>query len=92
MYKYLPNGSVVLLKYTDHRIMTYGRFQKDKVTGKVYDYAGCYYPEGIQDSSEVLLFNADDINLVFFVGYQDVDEFAYRAALHAAIEGKNNAE
>lgn len=92
MYKYLPNGSVVLLKNTDHRIMTYGRFQKEKSSGKVYDYAGCYYPEGIQDSNEVLLFNAEDINLVFFVGYQDVDEFAYRAALHKAIEEKKSVE
>lgn len=84
----LPNGSVVLLKNSDHRMMIYGRYQVDKGSGKIYDYAGCYYPEGIQDSNTVMLFNKEDIQLVFFLGFQDFEELAYRDALKKAIEDK----
>ena len=81
---FLPNGTVVLLKEADHRIMIYGRKQKDIETGKIFDYAGCFYPEGIQDTSKVMLFNAEDIRLVFFIGFQDFEELAYRDALAEA--------
>ena len=85
---YLPNGSVVLLKGMDHRIMIYGRKQKDIETGKLFDYAGCFYPEGIQNTNEVMLFNAEDIRLVFFLGFQDYEELAYRDALREVWDSK----
>lgn len=88
MKELLPNGSVVLLKESDHRLMIYGRIQKDKETGKIYDYAGCFYPEGIQDTSKVMLFNADDIKAVFFLGFQDFEELEYRAALQEALRNR----
>lgn len=82
----LPNGSVVLLKNSNHRMMIYGRYQMDKASGEIYDYAGCYYPEGIQDSSTVMLFNKEDIQLIFFLGFQDFEELAYREALKQVLE------
>ena len=82
----LPNGSVVLLKNSNHRMMIYGRYQMDKASGEIYDYAGCYYPEGIQDSSTVMLFNKEDIQLIFFLGFQDFEELAYREALKQVVE------
>lgn len=84
MKNLLPNGSVVLLKESDHRVMIYGRVQKDKETDKVYDYAGCYYPEGVQDTGKVLLFNSEDIRTLFFIGFQDFEELEYRDALNKA--------
>ena len=89
MKNYLPNGSVVLLKNSDHRVMILGRVQRDKATGRVFDYSGCYYPEGMQDSGDILLFNDDDIRLVFFIGFQDFEELAYRDALIKAVEEHN---
>ena len=82
----LPNGSVVLIKDTDHRVMIYGRIQKDTGTGKVYDYAGCFYPEGLLDSTKVILFNREDIDMVFFIGFQDIEELAYREELYKVLE------
>ena len=85
MKQFLPNGSVVLLNSSDHRIMIYGRVQRDKTTGQVFDYAGCFYPEGVQDTNSVYLFNKEDIRMVFFVGFQDFEELAYREAIEEAL-------
>ena len=92
MKKLLPNGSVVLLKGSDHRVMIYGRAQKEKETGKYYDYAGCFYPEGVQDTGKVLLFNEDDIQLTFFLGFQDYEELMYRDALCKELEKYDDNE
>lgn len=89
MKKMLPNGSVVLLNGMDHRVMIYGRAQKEKETGKYFDYIGCFYPEGVQDTGKVLLFNEEDIRLTFFLGFQDYEELEYRDALLKALENKN---
>ena len=78
MKNLFPIGTVVLLKEMEKRVMIYGRFQREKETGEDYDYAGCFYPEGLQDSSEIMLFNHENIELLFFVGFQDPEEFAYR--------------
>ena len=88
MNHFLPNGSVVLLNNSDHRIMIYGRVQRDKTTGQVFDYAGCFYPEGIQDTNSVYLFNKEDVRMVFFVGFQDFEELAYRGAIEEALANR----
>lgn len=89
MHDLLPNGSVVLLKNSDHRFMIYGRVQMDNESGKLYDYAGCPYPEGVQNTNEVYLFNNDDIRMVFFLGFQDFEELAYRDAIKEALLKKS---
>ena len=42
--KYLPIGSVVLLKNANKRLMIYGRLQKAEDSDSVRDYIGCLYP------------------------------------------------
>ena len=42
----LPIGSVVTLKEGTKRLMIIGRLQQNVRTKKVYDYAGCLWPEG----------------------------------------------
>ena len=46
MDKYLPIGSVVLLKNGRKKIMIYGRKQMHVETGEEWDYLACLYPEG----------------------------------------------
>ncbi len=84
---YLPIGSVVLLKEGKKRIMVYGRRVRDVNENKVYDYLGCLYPEGALSSHDVVVFNHDQIQLVYFIGFQDVEELAFRARLREAEEG-----
>ena len=77
----LPIGSVVLLKDAERRLMICGRVQTDVATGKTYDYSGCLYPEGIIDSSSLYMFNNGNIQTVFFVGFQDPEEFQFKRFL-----------
>lgn len=74
----LPIGSVVVLAGGTKKIMICGRIQEDRKSGKIYDYAACYYPEGILDPNELFLFQHDDIDRVYFLGMQESDEFAFR--------------
>jgi hypothetical protein len=74
MNKYLPIGSVVLLKNAEKKLMIYGRNQKDTGNDKMGDYIGCLYPEGYIDLEHTYIFNHDQIQRVFFIGFQDAEE------------------
>lgn len=78
--KYLPIGSVVVLKDGEMKIMITGREQIRITDNAEFDYIGCIYPDGV-DGENVVLFNADDIALILFIGYQDLDELKYKLAL-----------
>lgn len=78
---YLPIGSVVLLKNANKRVMIYGRIVRSNDDEKVYDYVGCPYPEGAMSSNDMLLFDHEQIRMVYFIGFQDLEEIALRQAL-----------
>ena len=84
----LPIGSVVLLNGGQKRLMVCGRVQTDTATGKTYDYSGCFYPDGIVDSSQMFLFDNENVQKVFFIGFQDPEEFAFRQFMEEQLEGK----
>lgn len=74
----LPIGSVVRLRDGNKRLMVCGRVQTDVATGKTYDYSACLYPEGMINSEEMYLFDNENIKTLFFVGFQDEEEIAFR--------------
>ena len=78
--KYLPIGSVVILNEGELKVMITGRQQLRLSDQQEFDYIGCVYPDGV-DGENVFLFNAEDIALVVFIGYQDLDELKYRIQL-----------
>ncbi|WP_394910825.1 DUF4176 domain-containing protein [uncultured Robinsoniella sp.] len=84
---YLPIGSVVLLKNGKKRVMVYGRKIRADGEEKVYDYLGCLYPEGALNSKDVVLFDHSQIQMVYFIGFQDLEELAFRSRLPEAGEG-----
>lgn len=57
--------------------MIYGRKQIDRKTKKEWDYAACIYPEGNIDSNYSYLFNHEQIDTIFFTGYQDAEELEF---------------
>lgn len=75
---YLPIGSIVLLEGQKKRVMIDGRRVISSSEGVEYDYRGCLYPEGVTGNGDVLLFNNADINMIYFIGFQDIEELAYR--------------
>lgn len=74
---FLPLGSVVTLYHGTKKIMIIGRLQIEVNTNTLYDYAACYYPEGVLNPKELFLFNKEDIDQVYYVGMQDQEEFAF---------------
>ena len=69
--KYLPIGTVVRLKGATKKIMIIGYCPLEKEKNEMYDYSACLYPEGLIDSSRILLFNHDKIEQVYFEGNSD---------------------
>ncbi|MBQ0012396.1 MAG: DUF4176 domain-containing protein [Clostridiales bacterium] len=81
----LPIGTVVLLKESTKRIMIIGVLQKqvDTASGKpkLWDYSACYYPEGYMGPDQTFLFNNDQIERVFAIGYQDEEQFEFKVKI-----------
>ncbi len=92
MKSMLPIGSVVLLKGGQKRLMIVGRIQTDVATGTTYDYSGCYYPEGMINSKELFMFNNDNIQKLFFIGFQDEEEIEFRKVINQHLKEKASGE
>lgn len=88
--KYLPIGSVVLLKDAKKRIMITGFCcigNEDK--SKTYDYSGCLYPEGFISSEQTLLFDHNQIEKVYCLGYSDDEEKEFKTKLKEVLSKIN---
>lgn len=90
--KFLPIGSVVLLKGAKKRMMVVGFccINDDGKSKKVYDYAGCLYPEGQLSSSKTLLFNHEQIERVDHLGFSDDEDKQFKKKLSAMLEKVNS--
>ena len=90
MKNYLPLGSVVLLKGAKKKVMIIGRSQIcDDAT---YDYSAVLFPEGYLNKDQMFVFNNEDIDVLYYVGMQNDEEFNYRAALVKEVENQKNTE
>ncbi len=91
--KYLPIGTVVLLKGGKKRAMITGFCSvAQENQEKIYDYSGCVYPEGYLSSNQVCLFDHDQIDKIFFLGFEDDEEKIFKDKLNkivASIEEEN---
>ena len=86
MKELLPLGSVITLKEGSKRLMITGRVQNQIGSKDVYDYAAVLWPEGVIDSKHFYLFNQEDIDQLFYIGLQDVEEFRYRYVLEEKLK------
>ena len=72
--KYLPIGTVVLLKDGVKEVMITGLAilggKKETGEAKIWDYAGCPYPEGIISTSQTFGFDHDKIQKICYMGYE----------------------
>ena len=67
---YLPIGSVVMLEDGGQPLMIYGRKQINSADRSLWDYVGCFYPEGNLGEEYNTFFNSESIDKVLFVGFQ----------------------
>ncbi len=74
--KFLPIGTVVLLKGGKKRLMITGYCAPGtgEKEGKIYDYSGCIFPEGMIFSDAYAAFDHTQIEKVFNKGLVD-EEF-----------------
>ena len=72
--KYLPVGTVVLLKDAKKKIMITGFCVVGDSQDRTFDYCGCIYPEGVLASDKNLLFNHNQIEDVYYMGYMTDEE------------------
>ena len=88
----LPIGSVVSLYGAKKRLMILGyvKYLKGNDT-KVYDYCGCTFPEGYLDSESTAVFDHDDIEHVYALGFQDEVQFDFRNRLIQILDERDEA-
>ena len=79
----LPIGSVVLLKDSTKRVMIVGLKQQQENESKIWDYSGCLYPEGILDPDHLFLFDREQIQTLFFIGFQDGEGMQFMVGLNS---------
>lgn len=88
--KYLPIGTVVILKNGTKRVMITGFCSiSNGDKSKIFDYSGCLYPEGFISSNQTLLFNHDQIEKVFYLGFVDDEEKNFKAKLNEMLKQIN---
>ena len=89
--KYLPIGTVVMLKGGSKRVMITGFYVIEE--GKedtAWDYSGCLYPEGLLQSNEVCLFDHAQIKEVYHIGLIDEEEKEFKKNLEQFINQLDN--
>ena len=94
MDKYLPIGSVVLLKGAEKKIMIIGILQEEtpkdeKESPMSWDYIGVMYPYGFTGVEELLVFNHDSIDSVFATGYTNNEYLEFRQELEEYLKEKS---
>lgn len=96
--KYLPIGTVVMLKGGTKRVMIAGfcaMQAEEKKEKKMWDYSGCLYPEGFLSSNQTCLFDHEQIEEIYHLGLsrdEDEEEKEFKEKLNEVIKEMANAE
>ena len=86
--KYLPIGTVVILKGATKRLMISGFCALDNSNkDKIWDYSGCMYPEGFLNSNQICLFDHDQIDKIYHIGLSnDSEEKEFKESLNIFMD------
>lgn len=85
--KYLPIGTVVLLKNATKKLMITGFCTvPEEKPEEMYDYSGCLYPEGIISSKQTCLFNHNQIDKIYHFGFRDEEEQEFKKKMKEALQ------
>lgn len=88
--KYLPIGTVVMLKGGEKRAMITGFCSvSEDDPEKIYDYNGCLYPEGFLTSDQTLLFDHNQIDKIYHLGLSDDEDKQFKVQLKSMLENLN---
>ena len=91
--KFLPIGTVVLLKTGTKRMMITGYCMASPEDPElVYDYAGCVFPEGFVLDNKVGLFDHDEIERVDYMGLADDEQKEFCSKLLEVVNSSEEAQ
>ena len=90
--KYLPIGTVVMLKGGTKRAMITGFCCIKTDDNKMYDYTGCMYPEGYISKDQLLLFDHKQIEKIFHMGLSDDEEKSFKNTLVEIVNEYNKSK
>lgn len=86
--KFLPIGTVVLLKKATKKLMITGYLPISRDNDrKIYDYSACLFPEGILASDQTAVFNHEQIEKIIQEGYSNDETTRFVEKLHE-VESK----
>lgn len=83
----LPLGTVVSLAGIDHRIMIlgYARYKEGDMS-HIYDYVGCYYPEGFISADKTVIFDHSMVQNLYYIGFNNEDSAQFMNKVASVIE------
>lgn len=82
----LPIGSVVLLTGSKKKVMIAGVCQRSAANPeKVWDYTGVLFPEGYLSGDKMFMFNNEQIERVYALGYQDEEQIEFKKKVDLAM-------
>ena len=85
--KYLPLGTVVMLKNGKKRLMITGFcITPNNDDGVMFDYSGVIFPEGMISSDQTALFNHEQIERVDYLGLVDDEEKKFKTKLNELVK------
>lgn len=87
MKKYMPIGSIVKIRDSFKKYMIMGF--NSKFDDKIYDYLACEYPFGLDSEHKSDVFNHNQIEKVFHIGFVNNQEKNFKLELLKSI---NNNE
>lgn len=90
--KYLPIGTVVLLKSGNKRVMITGFCSTDADGQNIYDYNACAYPEGYIGNDQIYLFNHEQIEKIYHMGFEDEEQKIFEKNLKELVVNFDNQE
>ena len=91
--KFLPIGTVVMLKGGTKRVMVTGFCSaENEKPEKVYDYNGCLFPEGYLKSNQTCLFDHSQIEKVYHLGLEDEEQKEFHKQLNEVEKTLNESK
>ena len=87
--KYLPIGTVLLLKGGTKKVMINGYCAvTEDNQNKIYDYRGCPFPEGVLESNGVALFDHSQIKEIVHMGFRNDESIELSDKLEIIVNSK----
>jgi len=82
----LPIGSVVLLNDSTKKVMIVGVCQRGVSNPDIiWDYVGVVFPEGFLAADKMFMFNNEQIQQIYAIGYQDGEQLLFKEKADKAM-------